>query len=39
MKNGENSIAIAKAKKVEDLKDLGFKVIESDGKYALLEKK
>jgi len=39
MKNGENSIAITKTKKVEDLKDLGFKVIESDEKYALLERK
>lgn len=39
MKNGENSIAIAKTKKVEDLIGLGFKVIESDGRYALLEKK
>ena len=39
MKNGEYSIAIAKTKKAEDLIDLGFKVIESDEKYALLEKK
>ena len=39
MKNGENSIAIAKTTKVEDLKDLGFNVIESDNKYTLLEKK
>ena len=39
MKNGENSIAIAKTRKVQDLKDLGFNVIESDNKYTLLEKK
>jgi len=39
MKNGEYSIAITKTRKIEDLKDLGFKVIESDEKYALLEKK
>jgi hypothetical protein len=39
MKNGENSIAITKTRKVEDLKDLGFNVIESDERYALLEKK
>ena len=39
MKNGEYSIAITKTRKADDLKDLGFKVIESDEKYALLEKK
>ncbi len=39
IKNGDYSIAITKAVKVHDLKDLGFNLIESDDKYALLEKK
>ena len=37
--NGRISIAITKTKKVDDLKALGFEVIDSDERYALLEKK
>lgn len=37
--NGGKSIAISKTKDIEVLKDLGFKLIEDDGRYAILEGK
>jgi maleate cis-trans isomerase len=36
---GKISITITKTKNVEDLKELGFNIIERDKKYALLERK
>lgn len=39
MHDGKPFIAITKIRKVDDLRELGFTVIESDKKYALLEKK
>lgn len=37
--NGGKLIAISKTKDIEVLKDLGFKLIEDDGRYAILEGK
>ncbi|MEW6213760.1 MAG: glycosyltransferase family 39 protein [Nitrospirota bacterium] len=39
IKNNRNLIAISKTKDIDVLKDLGFNLLENDGRYAILEKK
>lgn len=38
IRQGGRALTIAKAKEIESLKELGFNVLEEDGRYAILEK-